>query len=281
MTITQSRMMFAGVMLLLVPRMALAQSRAEAWLFPADLVKTVIGNELNTSDVREMRWKYLLVKEVDGKQETREVVETKSGSLDRLIAIAGTPLTDGQQRDETERILRLSHNPEEQRKLEQTRRRDAEQCNAFLQMVPDAFLFEYVGESGGLIKLTFKPNPGFRPPSREGKVLHEMAGEIWVDAKQHRLVSINGQLVNEVKFAGGLLGHLEKGGQFAVKRAEIAPGHWEVTEMAVNMRGKALLFKTISVQQRELHRNFDRVPDDLTISDAASLLLKQSLIAGR
>ena len=103
MTITQSRMMFAGVMLLLVPRMALAQSRAEAWLFPADLVKTVIRNELNTSDVREMRWKYLLVKEVDGTQETREVVETKSGSLDRLIAIAGTPLTDGQQRDETER----------------------------------------------------------------------------------------------------------------------------------------------------------------------------------
>ena len=279
MTITQSRMMFAGVMLLLVPRMALAQSRAEAWLFPADLVKTVIRNELNTSDVREMRWKYLLVKEVDGKQETREVVETKSGSLDRLIAIAGTPLTDGQQRDETERILRLSHNPEEQRKLEQTRRRDAEQCNAFLQMVPDAFLFQYAGESGDLIKLTFNPNPVFRPPSREGKVLHEMAGEIWVDAKQQRLVSINGQLVNEVKFAGGLLGHLEKGGQFAVKRAEVAPAHWEVTEMTVNMRGKALLFKTISVQQKELHQNFERVPDDLTIADAAAILLKQSLIA--
>ena len=281
MTITQSRMMFAGVIVLLFSRIASAQSQSNAQLSPADLVKAVIRSELNTSDVTEIRWKYLLVKEVDGKQETREVVETKAGSLDRLIAIAGRPLSAGQQRDETERILRLSHNPEEQRRLEQTRRKDAEQCNAFLQMVPDAFLFEYVGESGGLIKLTFKPNPGFRPPSREGKVLHEMAGEIWVDAKQHRLVSINGQLVNEVKFAGGLLGHLEKGGQFAVKRAEIAPGQWEVTEMAVNMRGKALLFKTISVQQRELHRNFDRVPDDLTISDAASLLLKQSLIAGR
>src|SRR5205807_1724450 len=134
------------------------------------------------SDVTEIRWKYLLVKEVDGKQETREVVETKTGSLDRLIAIAGRPLSAGQQRDETERILRLSHNPEEQRKLEQTRRKDAEQCNAFLQMVPDAFLFEYAGESSDLIKLTFKPNPAFRPPSREGKVLHEMAGEIWVDA---------------------------------------------------------------------------------------------------
>jgi len=280
-TITQSRMMFVGVIVLLVSRIASAQLQANAQLSPADLVKAVIRSELSTSDVTEIRWKYQLVKEVDGKQETREVVETKSGSLDRVIAIAGRPLSAGEQRGETERILRLSHNAEEQYKLEQTRRKDAEQCDAFLKMIPDAFLFEYAGESGDLVKLTFKPNPGFRPPSREGKVLHEMAGEMWVDATQRRLVSINGQLLNEVKFAGGLLGHLEKGGQFAVKRAEIAPAQWEVTEMAVNMRGKALLFKTISVQQRELHRNFERVPDDLSLTDAAALLLEQSLIAAK
>src|SRR6266699_1420207 len=278
-SIAQSRIMFAGVILLLVSRMSSAQSQSQAQLSPSDLIRAVIHSELKTSDVTEIRWKYLVNKDVDGKQETREVVETKSGSLDRLIAIAGRPLSDAQQRDETERILRLSHNPEEQHKLEQTRRKDAEQCNAFLQMVPDAFLFEYAGESGDLTKLTFKPNPAFRPPSREGKVLHEMAGEIWVDAKQQRLVSINGQLMNEVKCAGGLWVRHEEGGQFSVKRAEVAPAHWEVTEMAVNMRGKALLFKTISVQQKELHQNFERVRDDLTMSDAAALLLKQALIA--
>ena len=280
MNITQSRMMFAGVILLLVSRIASAESQSEAQPSPVNLVWAVIRSELNIS-LTEIRWKYLLVKEVDGKQETREVVETKSGSLDRLIAIAGEPLTDAQQRGETERILRLSHNPEEQHKFEQTHRKDAEQCNRFLQMIPDAFLFEYAGESGGRIKLIFKPNPRFQPPSREGKVLHEMAGEIWVDAKHQRLVSINGQLINEVKFARGLLGHLEKGGQFTVKRTEITPGHWELTEMAVDMRGKALLFKTISVQQKELHRNFQPVPDDLSLSDAAGFLLKQALIAAK
>jgi hypothetical protein len=280
-TITQSRLIFAGVILLLVSRIAWAESQSEAQPSPVDLVKAVIRSELNSSDLTESRWKYLLVKAVDGKQETREVVETKSGSLDRLIAIAGEPLTGAQQRGETERLLRLSHNPEEQHKLEQTRRKDAEQCNRFLQMIPDAFLFEYAGESGSLIKLTFKPNPRFQPPSREGKVLHEMAGEIWVDAKQQRLVSINGQLLNEVKFARGLLGYLEKGGQFTVKRTEITPGHWELTEMAVDMRGKALLFKTISVQQKELHSNFQHVPDNLSLSDAAGLLLKQALIAAK
>ena len=281
MTMTASRLMIFSGILVLVSCIAAAQSQSNLLLSPADLVKAVIRTELNPSDATEVRWKYLLLKEVDGKQETREVVETKSGSLERLIAIAGRPLTPSQQRDESDRILRLSHNTGEQLKLEQMHKKDAEQCNAFLKMVPEAFLFEYAGESGSLTKLVFEPNPAFRPSSREGKVLHEMAGEIWVDAKQQRLVSITGQLMNEVKFAGGLLGHLEKGGQFAVKRTEVAPGRWEVTEMAVNMRGKALLFKTISVQQKELHQNFERVPDDLTISDAAALLLKQSLIAAR
>jgi hypothetical protein len=41
----------------------------------------------------------------------------------RLIAIAGRPLSDRQQRDQTERIFMLSHNPEEQRKFEQIRRK--------------------------------------------------------------------------------------------------------------------------------------------------------------
>jgi hypothetical protein len=278
MNMMRSRFTLAAVTLLLLSCLATAQAQPTVQLSPSDLVKAMIRSELSPSDVTEVRWKYLLVKEVDGKQETREVVETKSGSLDRLIAIAGSPLSAGQERDETERILRLSHNPEEQRKLEQIRTKDAEQCDAFFKMVPEAFLFEYAGESGNVVKVNFKPNPAFRPPSREGKVLHEMAGEIWIDVKQQRLVSITGRLMNEVKFAGGLLGHLEKGGQFAVKRTEVAPAHWEVTEMAVNMHGKALLFKTISVQQKELRRNFERVPDDLTIADAAAILLQQSLI---
>src|SRR6266568_3577937 len=64
--ITQSRLILAGVILVLVSRIA-AQSRAE--LAPADLVKAVIRSELKTSDVTENRWKYLLVKAVDGKQE--------------------------------------------------------------------------------------------------------------------------------------------------------------------------------------------------------------------
>jgi hypothetical protein len=268
----------AGVILVLASGLGSAQSTGQQQS-AADLAKTVIYNELHPSSVSDVHWKYRLEKASDGKQETREVVETKSGSIDKLLLVAGRRLTGAQERDEAQRVLHFSQSPEQQRKAEQSRRKDAEQCNSLMQMIPNAFVFEYAGQDGDLAKITFKPNPRFQPPSREGKVLQQMAGEMWVDAKQKRLVSIDGQLMNEVKFGGGLLGHLEKGGQFSVKRAQVAPGDWEVTELNVNMHGKALLLKSISVQQKEVHSNFERVPEDLTLADAANLLLKQTLVA--
>lgn len=271
------RMLLVSVFLLLALCAGLAQSAHE--MSAADLVKAVTYNELHPPAGSDIHWKYRLEKEVAGKQETREVVETSFGSLDRLLMIAGRPLTDPEASEERERIWRFSHSSSEQQKAEQSRRKDAEQRDALMKMIPDAFLFEYAGESGNLTKVVFKPNPRFRPASREGKVLQQMAGEMWVDTRMKRLAGVSGQLINEVKFGGGLLGHLEKGGQFTVKRSEIATGDLETTEMIINMRGKALLFKNISVQQKELHTDFERLPADISLADAANLLLKQALIA--
>ena len=274
------RMLLVSAFSLLTLGVGAAQvAEDQSKLSAVDLVKTIIYNELHPPAGSGLHWKYRLEKQVAGKQETREVIETSSGSLDRLLFVSGKPLTDIESSQETTRIWKFSHNQAEQQKAEQARRKDAEQCDALMKMIPDAFLFEYAIQDENLAKVIFKPNPHFRPPSREGKVLQQMAGEMWADTRMKRLVSISGQLINEVKFGGGLLGHLEKGGQFIVKRAEIAPGDWEMTEMTVNMRGKALLFKSISVQQKEQHSQFERLPSDISLVDAADLLLKQTFVA--
>jgi len=276
MTPPRARASLSIAVLLLAPLFVVAQP-SHPQLSALDLVKAVIQNELKPSTVSNVRWQYRLDKETDGRLETRQVVETRSGSVNRLIAISGKPLTEAQANDEAGRIRRFVQSSDQQRKAQQSRQKDIDQCNGFMKMIPDAFAFEYAGQSGTLTKVTFQPNPAFRPPTREAKVLQQMAGEMWVDANQLRLASIRGQLNNEVRFAGGFLGHLEKGGQFSVKRAEIAAGDWQITEISVNMRGKALLFKSICVQQNELHSNFERVPDNLSLAEGATLLLRQTL----
>jgi hypothetical protein len=277
--ITRKAGMPVPVMVALLAGTALAQMPTSVHQPALTTVKNVIYNEMHPSNANDIHWKYRLVKTSGSKEETRTVVETQSGSLDRLVAVGGRPLSGAQQADETRRILKFAHNPSEQRKAEEARRKDAAQCDSFLKMIPDAFIFEYAAENGTAVKLDFKPNPRFQAPSREGRVLQQMAGEMWVDGRQQRLISISGRLMNEVKFGGGFLGHLEKGGQFTVKRTEIAPGDWELTELTVNMQGKALFFKSIAVQQKEVHSNFERMPEELTPLDAANLLLKQTLVA--
>jgi hypothetical protein len=244
-----------------------------------DLARAVVANELKSQDANHSRWMYHVEREQQGKKKAKEVVQTGQGSLDRLVALDGRPLTANEQQQENKRIQSLARNPQEQQRLEQIKRKDAEQCMAFFKMIPDAFIFSYAGREGNLLELSYKPNPNFQPPSREARVFHEMKGEMWVHETQRRLVRIRGQLIADVKFAGGLLGHLEKGGHFNVEQTELLPARWELTVMEVDMKGKALFFKTIAVQEKEHRSDFQTVPDSLTIPQAADMLIKQVIVA--
>ena len=240
-----------------------------------ELARKVIINELKFQDEDHSHWMYRLEKEDAGKKQVQEIVETKDGSLSRLLSTDGRPLDAKQQQKENRRIQRLVSNPGEQRKLQQASSKKAEQGERLFKILPDVFVFGYAGCEGDLIKLSFRPNPDFQPPSIEARVLHGMQGEMTVDMKQERLAAINGYLMEDVKFGGGLLGHLNKGGKFEVRQAEVAPGHWEMTVLVVDMKGKALLFKTIGVHETENHSDFHRVPDDLTLAEAAGILNRQ------
>jgi hypothetical protein len=244
-----------------------------------DLVRAVVGNELKPPDGNHGRWMYRVDREEEGKKKLKEVIQTGHGSLDRLVAVDGQPLNAKEQQDEQERIGNLVRNTAEQQRIEQMRKKDAEQCKAFFKMLPDALTFIYAGRDGDLIKLSYRPNPSFQSPSREARVFHEMEGEMWVQETQRRLVRMQGHLVADVKFAGGLLGYLEKGGHFNVQQRELSPGQWDLTFMEVDMKGKALFFKTISVKEKEYRSDFRMVPDGLTLAEAADILTKQVIVA--
>ncbi len=251
---------------------AIAQSFAGPTSSVNNLVREVITNELKQSDADRSRWTYDLIADEGGQQRTKKVVEMRDGSIERLVAVNGQALTVDKQQEENKRIEQFVSNPDEQRKVKQIQAKDAAQCATFLKMMPEALLFSDGGQEGDLRRLAFKPNPAFQPPSWQARVLHAMTGELFIHTEDRRLAAINGYLVEDVKFGGGLLGHLKSGGQFHVERTNIGSGHWEMTLLDVRMNGKALLFRTIAVQHKEIRTNFYRVSDNLTAYDAAETL---------
>ena len=52
-----------------------------------------------------------------------------------------------------------------------------------------------------------------------------------------------------------------------------------MTLLVVDMKGKALLFKTIGVQETEKHSDFHLMLDDLTLAEAADILNRQIVVA--
>jgi hypothetical protein len=246
---------------------------------PNELLRQVVENEIKVQNEDHSHWMYHLRSGLPGREEEKEVIETKDGNLEHLIAVNGT-LTPEQEQRENKRIQELVNRPTDTRKAQKDREQDAQRAERMLKMLPDAVIATYGDRHGDLVDLNFKPNPEFYPSSREAQVFHAMEGKIWVDAKENRLAEIDGHLFKEVKFGGGILGHLNQGGRVQVKMAKVAPHHWEITSMRVNMSGKALFFKTIGVQQNETRDKFQSVPADLTLAQAAERLLTQARVTG-
>jgi len=256
------------------PQSSTPQSSTEVPPNPQVLVREVVQNGLRQARNDHIHWSYREIVRKDGRLETGEVCQTSSGTIDRLVAIDGQSLSAEQQNREDARIQAWLANVTEIRKERQKQREDSAKQGRMFAIFPDAFRYQYDGTEGGLVKLTFEPNPQFLPGSRQEEVFHHLEGTMWIDPDQKQLARIDGRLTSEVRFAGGLLGRLDKGGVFSVRFKEAVSGYWVITALDVEMNGKALLLKTISVQEKREFDDYRLVPDNLTLQQAAELLEK-------
>jgi hypothetical protein len=239
------------------------------------LVRDVIYNEIEAELHDESLWCNRKQQQEDGKPEkTVEACQTKDGELERLLAVNGRALDSAQRQAEDEHLQTLTSHPEQLRAKQKKQREDGDQARKLFRLFPEAFLFQCENESGNRITLRFRPNPAFRPTTRASQVFHHMEGTLVLDTRQKRLVEINGRLTSEVRFGGGLLGHLDKNGTFVVKQSEIADGHWDLVSMSLHISGRALFLKTIDVSQTQTLFDYKPLPRGATLQQAAEFLMK-------
>ncbi len=237
-------------------------------------VRHIIEHELAADHEDHSHFAYHLRKETPKGTTVKQVVETPLGSVSRLIAINDQPLNQEQRAHDEERLQKLLNNPEEQQQKRRAEQEDAKKAEEMLRVLPDAFLYTQSGVNGDLVIFKFRPDPNFDPPSRESSVYRGMEGTLILDARQQRLVKIDAHMFQDVTFGWGILGRLDKGGSFYVEQKQIEGTRWDITTMNVNMTGKALFFKTINMQEKEVLSDFHRLPDNLSLKQAVDMLEK-------
>ena len=251
---------------------------------PKQIVRQTVESEIAASST-SLTFMFRSRKQTAGGSQTKLLVQTHDATAGMLIAINDQPLTPEQRQAEEGRLQHLIHNPAELKRKQKQEAGDADRVQRIVRALPDAFLYEFDGTENGrtgmgkegdeLIRLKFRPNPNYDPPSRVEQVLIGMQGILFIDAKRHRIARIDGTLFRDVSFGWGILGHLDKGGHFEVDQGNVADDGWEITHMGLNFTGKVLLVKSIAIKAEEQFSDFRRVPTSLSFAEGVALLKKQ------
>jgi hypothetical protein len=263
-----------------------ASSPQNQTLPPADLVRRAVENEVASNNGQGMRFMFKDEKRTPHGAQTKLIVETGEATAGLLVAMNDRPLTPAQQQAEEARLQSYIHDPEQLNKKRKQEQEDAERTAKIVRALPDAFLYDFDGTQAGtptigrtgdeLVRLKFRPNPDYEPPSRVEQVLTGMQGIVLVDAKEYRIAEIDGTLQKDVGFGWGILGHLDRGGRFVVQQADVGEHHWEVTRMELSFSGKILFFKKLNIHSLDTFSSFRPVPPTLTFAQGVELLKKQA-----
>lgn len=262
---------------------SLSFTQGQSSLSPVELVRETVKNEV-AANHGNAKFMYLDRKDDERGSKMRLAVETAQATASILIAENGKPIPPEYRRSEEARLQGMVDHPEEIAKKQKSEREDAERANRIMQALPDAFLYQADGtepSQGGfgkvgddLVRLKFRPNPNYKAPTHTEQVLTGMQGFLLIDVKEHRIAKIDGTLIKEVGFGWGVLGHLNQGGHFMVEQAEVGQGAWEVTNMKLDMTGKILMLKSLTIKSTEACSNFRAAPPNITFAQAVELLKK-------
>jgi hypothetical protein len=205
---------------------------------------------------------------------TKEIAETKDGAVARLIAINDQPLNAEDEQREQARLDAFLSDPKLQEHRKQSEENDTERALKVLRVLPTAFLYQFAGtvqaSTGAVEKFTFMPNPNFSPPDLETGVLTAMAGEIWVDPVQERVVRLAGSLQQDKELALGLVA-LDKGGWVEIEQADVGGHQWRIVHLKLKMNTR-VLFKTKNSDSDQVYTQFEPLPANLSYQDAIKLL---------
>jgi hypothetical protein len=252
-----------------------AQREPPAIIDPNALVRRAVQHRLD-ADANRRSLRYLLRNRSHGRDTTKVIIETKDGDVARLVAIDGKPLDAQANQAELDRLDTLANHPEIQEHRRKREQEDADRIKRMLGLLPDAFLYRFEDMSpcagGQCYRLSFSPNPRFDPPNQEAKIFRGMAGEVWIDRAQERLARLDAHLISDVDFGWGIVGRLNEGGTILLEQGDVGGNNWQVTGIKVDLTGRALIVKSLTVHITEEMSHFSTVPPDLDYRKAIQLL---------
>jgi hypothetical protein len=214
----------------------------------------------------------------------RDVVESKDGTVARLIMRDGKPLTEEQDKGERQRLNDMIASPSAFFRHIRNTESDRKMADKLVPLMADSAIFTYTpgqpqsGKNKGALEIVidYKPNPKFNPPNTEAEALTGLEGRVWIDAKSHYLVRMEGTISRGVNFGWGMLAHIYPGGKLELDQTDAGGNRWVFTHFSMRLTVRALMLKTVNVHTESTGSDFQTL-GPMSYQDAIRMMLDTPL----
>ncbi len=167
-----------------------------------------------------------------------------------LTATNGHPLSPAQAAKEQRKLQMEIERRQSETSAQRQRRiakyeRQRRQDDALMADMAKAFDFHLAGEAviegRRCYVLNATPKPGYRPTSRDTKVLKGMRGTMRVDAQKYQWVKVQAKVFRPVSF-GLFIAHVEPGTEFTLEQQSVRSGLWLPTHLSMRVKANVMLW---------------------------------------
>ena len=227
---------------------------------------------------------------VDAKGDlTRDLIESRDGSVARLISKEGRALTAEEDEAERERLQAMIDDPSAFAKHVKTEQTGKKQAIDIIRLIPDAMLFSYTegqpqaaradqaqGQRKPDIVIDFHPKPGWSPPTLASETLTGLQGRIWIDAQTHHMTRLETNVFRPVNLGFGVVAKLFPGGNVTLTQSQIASQRWLTGHFVEHISLRVAMVKTIRENSDVQTSNYASI-DSMSYQQAVQLLLATPL----
>ena len=251
---------------------------------PRVWIEAAAANELKALHYQGSYLRYRMHLVDEKGDQTRDIIESRDGSVARLILRDGKPLTEEQDKGERQRLNDMLASPSAYAKHVKNDATGRKIADSLIKLMPDAMLHTYVpgqpqtGKNPGMteIVIDYEPNPKFSPPTTTAEALTGLKGRVWIDAKSKYVVRMEGTIFRSVNFGWGMLAHIYPGGKLMIEQTDSGGGRWIFTNFTEQLSVRALMVKTLNVKTNVEASEFKPI-NEMSYQDAIHVLLDTPL----
>ncbi len=254
---------------------------------PRDWVVDAAQNEIGMLQRSDTYLRYRMHLVDQKGDQIRDVIESKDGTVARLILRDGRALTAEEDAAERERLNDILASPSTYARHVKNDASGKKLASDLIRLMPDAMIYTYVPgqppsraeQRSDEVVMDYVPNPKWSPPTTASQALTGLQGRMWIDVKAHRMRRMDGLVFKPVNFGWGMLAHVYPGGKLELEQTDAGNGRWMYTRFTQEVSVRALLLKTLNVHTTLDAGSFQVMPVGLSFQEAVKLLLATPLPA--